>query len=584
MSYSQEDKINFIKSLYCPARQVSAEQGCSWELILAQAAQETGWGEKILPGTNNVFNIKADASWTGESTVHRVWEVTPGGATEWVNAPFRVYPSILESLRDRQSFLASQPRYKTAGLFDDDVRGDLAKEADALQKAKYATDPAYAAHIVDVFQGRTMQKAVAEAKKEGCKGCLPTINVQLLDAAKTPLASTRIKASQGTKTLTTTTDADGRAQVQAALPGGTVAISVWSDHDRKWTKVAENLVPTSPPVLLTITAPTIVVNAQTEPHRHVASEIEPARTEQPTSPSKTTESAAASTPKMQYTEYKVRKGDTLSKIARSIGTHYALIAHLNGIASPYRLFPGQVIKVPLQSGRSQASSRPHDARTTPGSSEHSNPSSSRNSEQDQPVGPQLHPHSEVHVINTTATQDHPLTEVFSSQHAPWMAVAEKEFQAGVRRRGGKQPDEHIEEYFSATSLGKQRNDKLAYCAAFVNWCLTQAGVEGNNSASAASLASWGRPTRNNQPAYGAVAVVKIGTGHHVTFVNGRTKDKRLATLGGNQGRNHGVTKSALPLSWVTDYRFPKDYVEKDEDYDLHIVGVDGSTMTYASTH
>jgi flagellum-specific peptidoglycan hydrolase FlgJ len=58
--YSYEDKLNFIKSLYCQARAIAAETGCSWELILAQAALETGWGERVLPGTNNVFNIKAD--------------------------------------------------------------------------------------------------------------------------------------------------------------------------------------------------------------------------------------------------------------------------------------------------------------------------------------------------------------------------------------------------------------------------------------------------------------------------------------------------------------------------------------------
>ena len=67
VEYTYEQKIAFIKSLYCPARAVSAETGCSWELILAQAAGETGWGEKTLPGTNNVFNIKSSAQWKGSA-------------------------------------------------------------------------------------------------------------------------------------------------------------------------------------------------------------------------------------------------------------------------------------------------------------------------------------------------------------------------------------------------------------------------------------------------------------------------------------------------------------------------------------
>ena len=76
--YPESAKIDFIKSLYCPARIVGAQTGCSWELIIAQAAQETGWGEKTLPGTNNVFNIKAFGGWTGPSEKFKVWEKVNG--------------------------------------------------------------------------------------------------------------------------------------------------------------------------------------------------------------------------------------------------------------------------------------------------------------------------------------------------------------------------------------------------------------------------------------------------------------------------------------------------------------------------
>lgn len=60
------NKIDFILSIYDAAKKVSAQTGMSVDLILAQAAQETGWGEKVLPGTNNLFNINADASWAGQ--------------------------------------------------------------------------------------------------------------------------------------------------------------------------------------------------------------------------------------------------------------------------------------------------------------------------------------------------------------------------------------------------------------------------------------------------------------------------------------------------------------------------------------
>ena len=174
-----------------------------------------------------------------------------------------------------------------------------------------------------------------------------------------------------------------------------------------------------------------------------------------------------------------------------------------------------------------------------------------------------------------------------------MAIAEQEFHAGVKRRGSAHPDQHIEEYFSATSLGRQRSDNLAYCAAFVNWCMTRAGFRGNNNAGANSLATWGKPTQGNKPAYGAVAVVHIPPHNspHVTFVNGAAALDphtghvvQIATLGGNQGHAHEVSMSSLPASWVVHYRFPSDYVESPDDYHLTHAVTDSAQMTASSTH
>ena len=44
--------------------------------------------------------------------------------------------------------------------------------------------------------------------------------------------------------------------------------------------------------------------------------------------------------------YTVKSGDTLSGIALKFGTTYGLIAQLNGIAPPYIIHPGQVLKIP----------------------------------------------------------------------------------------------------------------------------------------------------------------------------------------------------------------------------------------------
>lgn len=157
------EKERFIAELYPAAIEVCKETGMAWQTILAQAAQETGWGQHQLPGTHNIFNIKADSSWHGPSQTFSVWEIE-NGQKVWKDQPFRVYGSYEEALRDRVEFLRDSPRYAKAGLFDEGTKGNLEKEAVALQRAGYATDPHYAEGLVRVFNSATMQHAIKEAQ------------------------------------------------------------------------------------------------------------------------------------------------------------------------------------------------------------------------------------------------------------------------------------------------------------------------------------------------------------------------------------------------------------------------------------
>lgn len=165
------DKDKFVANLYPAAVKVSQETGMSKELILAQAAQETGWGQHILAGTHNIFNIKASANWTGPTKSFRVWEIEDG-LKIWKNQDFRVYGSTEEALRDRVKFLQDNHRYTKAGLFDDGTKGDFAKEAAALQEAGYATDPLYARHLIGVYYSPTMQKAIGHTLSRADDGIL----------------------------------------------------------------------------------------------------------------------------------------------------------------------------------------------------------------------------------------------------------------------------------------------------------------------------------------------------------------------------------------------------------------------------
>lgn len=651
--YTYDDELEFIKNLYCPARQVADETGCSWRLILAQAAQETGWGQHVLEGTNNFFNIKADSSWHGESRSFTVEEQREDGSKYWVTAPFRVYPSMLESLRDRQKFLASNPRYAAAGLFSEGVKGDLEAEARALQSAGYATDKKYANKIAEVAGGISMKRAIERAQKAGCKGCLPTVNVYVLDQAKAHLANTKIKATQGGKTIDLVTDKNGQVQVQAALSGGPVSLQAWSEHDRKWVQIEQAVKPTTPATAITVVAPTIVVPSATELHKPPAQVQTPtptaashSSTPGPTPAAVVAPPSAAHVSSHEGTEtYIVRKGDTLSKIAKKYATSYRVLARLNGIASPYFLYPQQVLIVPkahagtsssptaapvaagasaaaapMAAGASAAAAAPAttapsastvasaQAAETHGKAVHTAPAASGSAT---PAHADTHasthsaggaagetprpkPTPEIHTIRSRDESDHPKTEALSANHAPWMTYAEEERRVGVKRKGGEVSTEHIKEYFGATSQPKADPNSAAYCAAFVNWCLQRAGYEGtkgDDNAMAYSFVNWGQPTKGNKPAYGAIAVVRFAKNvYHVTFVNGAHRFdshrhlQSLATLGGNQGKAHEVNKSHLPPSLVVAYRFPVGYEATDEDYQLALVPDDGSTsMTAAST-
>jgi flagellar protein FlgJ len=562
-AYTDEQKIAFIRQLYCPARAMAAETGCSWELILAQAAQETGWGEKVLPGTNNIFNIKASAGWEGESKVFHVWEKV-GGKKIWVDAPFRVYPNVLASLKDRAKFLKSNPIYTKAGLFDQDTMGDFAKEAAALKKAGYATDENYVQALKDVWNGRTMRRAVAAAQEQGCGAQLPVAEILLKNGARTALTNTKVSVAVGARSTETVTDAQGAIAVRIA-PGTTdnIVLKVFDAIRKEWAALDPVVIP-DPLKSLTVTllAPTVLVPTSTRVH-----DKPPA-----SGPANGGTPAQAAPPSgtVKTTAHTIAKGETLTSIAALHKVRYKTIADLNGIRSPYIIRPGQVLRVPVAGG----SDAPH-AAAAPTSA----PASGSGFDDFLTA---------LHVAYYRDDADKPRTDVMTSMKAPWMKVAEEEFKAKVKRVPGKAANPHIIDYFKETSLNKKDagTDETAWCAAFCNWCLVKAGYKGTHDALATSFRHWGRATRGNKPALGAVALIRFPDGrHHVTFVAGLDRSgMRLATLGGNQGNSSAVTHSHVPTAWAVCYRYPGNYPEYDDDYILHDVKADGAPLTAATTH
>ena len=126
------------------AKQAEARTGIPATFMVAQAAHETGWGKKTIrmaDGSNsfNLFGIKASSEWKGPVAKITTTEYVNGEPKKMVQA-FRAYSSYDESFADYARMMKTSPRYREV----------VAKAADAthfaqgLQRAGYATDPAYA--------------------------------------------------------------------------------------------------------------------------------------------------------------------------------------------------------------------------------------------------------------------------------------------------------------------------------------------------------------------------------------------------------------------------------------------------------
>ncbi|MBC8653961.1 flagellar assembly peptidoglycan hydrolase FlgJ, partial [Providencia vermicola] len=107
---------NFIRRLIEPAKAASQNSGISHFLVLAQAALESGWGQReILKSdgktSHNLFGIKAGKNWQGPVTNIMTTEVI-NGKTIKMRDDFRVYGSYEEAIADYISLLTENPRYK----------------------------------------------------------------------------------------------------------------------------------------------------------------------------------------------------------------------------------------------------------------------------------------------------------------------------------------------------------------------------------------------------------------------------------------------------------------------------------------
>ncbi|MCC7120255.1 MAG: flagellar assembly peptidoglycan hydrolase FlgJ [Gammaproteobacteria bacterium] len=136
----------FVDSLRPHAERAARKLGTTPEILMAQAALETGWGRHVVGGSShNLFSIKADRAWDGRTVTQRTLEIFDGQPVR-VSAAFRAYRDIGAAFDDYAAFIQQNPRYERALQRAADPRAYVQE----LQRAGYATDPSYAQKILRI--------------------------------------------------------------------------------------------------------------------------------------------------------------------------------------------------------------------------------------------------------------------------------------------------------------------------------------------------------------------------------------------------------------------------------------------------
>ncbi len=152
---SNSDHVKaFAKQMMPYAQEASKTTGIPAAFMIAQAALETGWGQKQMRNSDgspsyNLFGIKAN-NWAGKTVDTLTSEFENGKMIKKVEK-FRAYDSYAESFKDYAHFLSENPRYQHVMYAKDPVTF-----AYGLQRAGYATDPEYGSKLVSVIN-RVMQ-------------------------------------------------------------------------------------------------------------------------------------------------------------------------------------------------------------------------------------------------------------------------------------------------------------------------------------------------------------------------------------------------------------------------------------------
>jgi len=146
-----QQKVAFIDRVWTEIKGENMD-GFFPSVLIAQAALESNWGLSSLAAKyNNYFGIKAGSSWTGQTVNMKTNEVFNGLNTT-ISSDFRVYNSLLDSVRDRNKLLSTS-RYAAVKQAQTPL-----EQIQAIKNSGYATALNYVNSIVSTINANSLLK------------------------------------------------------------------------------------------------------------------------------------------------------------------------------------------------------------------------------------------------------------------------------------------------------------------------------------------------------------------------------------------------------------------------------------------
>jgi len=212
----------FISRIAPAATAAQQRYGIPAAVTIAQAIDESGWGQsELATADHNLFGIKGTGPAGHVTMPTREYE---NGAWVTINARFRAYHNIAESIEDHSELLATGPAYQRAMA----NRHQPDAFATALTGV-YATDPEYGSHLIALMRLYHLYQydAAAPAGAAAAAAAPQTADQQaavpgLAGFSGTPWGSGSREASDG----------HGGSAVPVSIPGVAAALTAGAVRTR----------------------------------------------------------------------------------------------------------------------------------------------------------------------------------------------------------------------------------------------------------------------------------------------------------------------------------------------------------------